>query len=371
VKVLHVVASGKRRGAEVFASDLVRTLRDAGMDQRVAVLRGEGSPAVAYEAPVSVLATRGSSRPVAGIKIRSLRGLRRLVDRWGPDVIQAHGGEPLKYAIPAALGRRRPPVVYRRIGSAPEEIARGARRLLWGGLMRRAARVIAVAEILNREMVGTFGVPPERVVTIPNGVDPARLEPILGREASRDRLGCEEHTPIVLSLGALVWEKDPLGQVEIAAGLARRGARFVMLLAGDGPLRAEVQAGIAREGLEDRVRLLGVREDVADLLAASDVLVLASRSEGMAATVIEAGRAGLPVVAYGVGGVPEVVQDGMTGAVVAAGDVEAMVERLERLLQDADERSRMGAAARSFCERFDIDRVGALYRAVYEELVRG
>lgn len=371
MKVLHVIASGKRRGAEVFASDLVRTLRDAGLNQRVAVLRSEGIPAVEYEAPVSVLAPRGTSRPLIGMQVRSLRGLRRLVDGWRPDVIQAHGGEPLKYAITAALGRRRPPVVYRRIGSAPEEIARGARRLVWGGLMRRADRVIAVAEILHREAVGTFRVPAERVVTIPNGVDPARLRPILGREGTRGALGCDEQTPIVLSLGALVWEKDPLGQVEIAARLARLGVRFLMLLAGDGPLRADVQAAIAREGLEDRVRLLGVREDVADLLVASDVLILASRSEGMAATVIEAGMAGVPVVAYGVGGIPEVVQDGVTGSVVALGDVEAMADRVAWLIGDEDGRVRIGEAARSFCARFDIDRVGASYRAVYEEVVRG
>jgi glycosyltransferase involved in cell wall biosynthesis len=117
--------------------------------------------------------------------------------------------------------------------------------------------------------------------------------------------------------------------------------------------------------------MLGSRSDVADLLAASDALLLASRSEGMPGCVIEAGMAGLPVVSYAVAGVPEVVVDGMTGFTVAPGDLHTLAHRIATLLGDPDLRSRLGEAARDRCERtFGISAIASRYLAVYEEVLR-
>lgn len=369
MRVLHVVASGRRRGAEVFASDLVRVLNDAGVSQWVAVLRS-GDIAVPFGASITSLSSNSRQVPVVRIDPTTLQGLRSLVSSWKPDVVQAHGGEPLKYSIAVKLGRGGPPVVYRRIGSAPDEIARGPRRAVYGGLMRRAARVIAVAEVLRREAVEMFRVPPERVVTIPNGVDPTRLRPAKGRENTRRELGIPSSAHVVLSLGALVWEKDPMAQLEIAARLAREDPEFVYLMAGDGPLRGEVEAAARRADLDGRIRLLGVRDDVADLLAATDVLLFASCSEGMAASVIEAGMAGVPVAAFSVGGIPEVVEDGVTGLLAERGDVAGLAARASRLLAESDLRADMGRAAAEVCSRFDIATIGKRYLAEYEGLVR-
>jgi len=135
-----------------------------------------------------------------------------------------------------------------------------------------------------------------------------------------------------------------------------------------------VEAAVRAANLQDRVVLLGFREDVPDLMAAADVLLFASREdgmEGMPAVLIEAGMSGLPVVAYGIGGVPEVVVDGETGVVVRSGDVEALATAAAGLLGDPDRGSRFGAAARDRCERFDIRAVAPRYLAVYRELAEG
>jgi glycosyltransferase involved in cell wall biosynthesis len=261
--------------------------------------------------------------------------------------------------------------VYRRIGSAPEEIARGPRRAAYGWLMRRADRIVAVADALRREVVRTFRVPSARVVTIPNGVDPARLVPTRGREAVRAELGLAPDAPVLLSLGALVWEKDPMTQLEVAERIRRVDPRAVLLMVGDGPMRGEVEAAIAARGPDGPVRLLGTREDVADVLAASDALLFASCSEGMAATVIEAGMAGLPVAAFAVGGIPEVIRDGVTGMLADPGDVDRLTDAALRLLRDPALRARMGSAARAASSGFDIREIGERYLAVYEDLVRG
>jgi glycosyltransferase involved in cell wall biosynthesis len=359
MRILHLIATGQRRGAEVFASDLIAALHAPGLDQRVAVLHGGPPWAVRFGAPASPLGAR--RRP---LDPGAVAGLRRLLRDWRPDLVQAHGGEPLKYAALAPGA----PIVYRRIGSL-SWLSSGPRRLLYGRLVRRAARVVAVAESVRDETVAGFGLDPGRVVTIPNGVDPGRLAPARGRAATRADLGIDQRATVVLSLGALTWEKDPLGHLAASAPALRRRPDLVHLFAGAGPLRAELAAAAAREGLDRRVLLLGSRGDVGDLLAASDLLLFASRTEGMPASLIEAGVAGLPVAGVALPGVPEVVEPGLTGLLVEPGDGDGLAAALERLAGDRGLRAAMGAAARSRClERHGIDAIARAYLELYREV---
>jgi glycosyltransferase involved in cell wall biosynthesis len=173
----------------------------------------------------------------------------------------------------------------------------------------------------------------------------------------------------VLSLGALTWEKDPLGHLEVTAPLLRRQPHVVHLFAGDGPLRAELEAAAANDGLGARVLVLGSRDDVGDLLAASDLLLFASRTEGMPASLIEAGMAGLPVAGTALPGVPEVVEHGTTGLLVPPGDRDNLRGAVARLLADRSLRAAMGDAARDRClARHGIDPIAAAYRRVFEEV---
>jgi glycosyltransferase involved in cell wall biosynthesis len=364
MRVLHVVATGQRRGAEIFTADLVGALDDAGVDQRVAVLRAGGGLAIRYRAPTTPLGGAARGMPGMRMGLSGLRALRRLIRQWDPDVVQAHGGEALKHAILAAGARV--PVVYRRIGSTPRSIARGPRRGAYRLLMRRAARVVAVAEAVREETIEVFRLPPAQVVTIPNGVDARRLAATRGRAAARQALGIPADAEVVLSLGALTWEKDPLVHVEVAGRVLAERPGAWHLMVGDGPLRGDVQAAIGQNGTSGRVRLLGARGDVGDLLAASDVLLFASCSEGMPATVIEAGIAGVPVAGYAVAGVSEVVESGTTGLLAPSGDVQRLRGHVMDLLADAGRRGAMGAAARERClARFDIAAVAPRYLEVY------
>jgi glycosyltransferase involved in cell wall biosynthesis len=248
-------------------------------------------------------------------------------------------------------------------------VSTGPKRAFYARLVRRAARVVAVAASVRAETIDAFGLPPRQVVTIPNGVDPRRLEPVRGRDATRVTLGVASRATVVLSLGALSWEKDPLGHLAATAPLLGRRPEAVHLFAGDGPLRADLEAAAGREGLQGRVLVLGSRDDVGDVLAASDLLLFASRTEGMPASVIEAGMGGLPVAGMALTGVPEVVEDGVTGLLVPPGDHDALRAAVGRLLEDPWLRASMGDAARVRCrDRYGIAAVAAAYRAVYEEL---
>ena len=223
VRVLHVVATNERRGAELFAADLVRSLREDGFEQRVAVLRAAEGSVASFEAPTHAL---GGARPAVRFGIARAKALRRLVRGWGPQVVQAHGGEALKYSVPAALGSGIP-VVYRRIGSAHPWVTDAARRGLYGWLIRRADLVIGVSELVRRETVDVYGVRLDRTLVVPNGVDPDRVRASRTRDEVRASLGVGLDAPLLLSVGALTWEKDPLALLDVAGRVLDQSRRRV------------------------------------------------------------------------------------------------------------------------------------------------
>jgi glycosyltransferase involved in cell wall biosynthesis len=372
LRILHVVASGKRRGAEVFASDLVRGLEDEAVSQHVAVIRGD-VPEVVFDAPCAFLGDGRGRLPGLGVSPRAFRNLRALIRAYEPDLVQAHGGEALKYATTTLL-RRGPQVVYRRIGGAPGRLKGGIRRTAYGAIMRRADRIVAVADDVRRETVNLFGISPGKVVTIPNGVDLTRLAVTRSRNEIRRDLGIPPGTHVIVSMGAITWEKDPLAHLRVTARVARDVGKVAHVWVGDGPMREELSAAAAREGLDDRrLLMLGNRTDVADVLTGADVFLFASRAdgmEGMPATVIEAGIAGIPVAGYAVAGVPEVVVDGATGFLVPPGDVDGLAERVVKLLGDDKGRRMIGESARTRCiGRFDIRTVAPRYLSLYKEML--
>lgn len=369
LRILHVVDTRQLRGAEVFASDLIRALEGAGVHQRVCVLRDSGGEAVRYDARVHVLGSNGWTAPRVRIRPRAVLALRRLVTQWRPDVVQVHGGESLKHTIPATLGRR-DPVVYRKIGQTPGDAIGTLRRAGYTELMRRTARVVSVADSIRREVIVTFRLPADRVITIPNAVDPSRMKTVRSEQETRRILGIPPTSPVILSLGALTWEKDPLSHVEIGARVLRSRPDAIHIIAGDGPLRLEVAATIQRHGLNGRTRLLAARDDAPGLLAITDVLLLASRTEGMPACAIEAGMMGVSVAAYAIAGIPDVVVDGVTGRLAPRGDVDRLASCVYELLGNPEVSRALGEAARERClARFDIEAIAPKYLQVYEEIL--
>lgn len=368
VRLLHVVATGQRRGAEMFASDLVGALAEIGrFEQEVVMLHGPWPSAVAYAAPVSPLRSGGRRLPGLRVDIATLRSLRAAVRRFEPDIVHAHGGEAFKHAAIATGGRAR--LLYRRIGTAPPEIRRGPRRTVHAALLRRSDRIVAVAETVRRETVEVFGIRGDRVLAIPRGIDARRLRSERGRVGLRAELGIPSSAPVVLALGALSEEKDPLAHLDLCETVSRSFPDVVHVFAGDGPMRRALEDAVAARGLRERVRVLGSRNDVGDLLDASDLMVLASRTEGMPGCVIEAGMSGLATVAFGVGGVSEAIADEETGYVVPPGDHLALANRVLELLKDDERRESMGRAASERCRAmFDIASVARRYADVYADV---
>jgi glycosyltransferase involved in cell wall biosynthesis len=168
-------------------------------------------------------------------------------------------------------------------------------------------------------------------------------------------------------IARFVTQKDHMLLIE---ALSRIDREWRLLLVGDGPLRAKVEEAISKQGFEPRVECLGDRSDVAGLLASSDLCVLATKWEGLPLSILEAMRAGLPVVATDVGGVREAVTDGVTGYLTRPGDVDGMSGRITELLASKTLLKSMGAAARARYERdFDVQTMARATWALYREVL--
>lgn len=210
-----------------------------------------------------------------------------------------------------------------------------------------------------------------KIRLVPNGVDTEcyRADPA-ARCSLRDAMKVD-NLLVWIAVGRLMLPKDYPTMLQAFARLARERPAVVLLIVGDGPLRSEMEQLARILGVAERVRFLGIRQDVPDLLNAADAYVMSSAWEGMPMVLLEAHAAGLPVAATDVGGNREVVANGLTGYLVPPKDPEALARAMLRLMDlSAEERSRMSTAARSrIVANFSLDHVVDLWEDLYRELL--
>jgi glycosyltransferase involved in cell wall biosynthesis len=242
------------------------------------------------------------------------------------------------------------------------------RRLLDRELIGRWSDVfVAVSREDRRKMIELERVPAERIRFIPNGIAPRTPTP--GRDL-RAELGVGS-APLVGAVGALRAQKAYDVLIRAAAGLRESYPDLRVLIAGEGPEKPRLEALVRELGLGEVIMMLGRRLDVPDMLAALDVAVCASHYEGSPLAVMEYMEAALPIVATRVGGVPDLIEDGVHGVLVEPGDPGALAEALGSLLGDRARASTLGARARERRRReFDLDVMVHNFEALYEELLR-
>ena len=331
-----MVPSELGRGAQVYLGALC-TLLDGAPDEHLITTifasdRSDDAPLASHHR----LAIPSGRLRRAGFDPRALVALTRHLRRLRPALIVAHGGEAMKYA---ALSPTPAPLVYYRIGTSAPAARQGWRRILYRTLARRLAAVAAVSEATAAEAREQLGLESERVTVVANGRDPADYP-------TPPAAGTGPALRLVF-VGHLTAGKRPHRFVDLVAALRERGVAVEATMIGGGPLLGEMRAAAGAQGID----VLGQRDDVATLLGGFSVLVFTSApaGEGMPGVLIEAGMAGLAVVATDVPGAREVIEQGVTGFVVPVDDHRALVEAVGRLGDDPDLRSAMGAAGRRRC----------------------
>lgn len=286
------------------------------------------------------------------------------VRRIRPDILHGH---MVHSNLLARLGRA--------LLSVPSAIAtvhstdEGGRSRMW--LYRLTERfgsvTTSVSEAGQRMHLAARASSPGRIVVLPNGIDQERFRPSPeARERVRRELSCGQQTFVWLSVTRFAPPKDPLTLIKAFAALPQGGELW---LVGQGTEKERSLSLVRELSLGDRVRFLGVRADIPDLLSASDVFVLSSLSEAMPIALLEAASAERPCISSDVGAVRDLVWDNETGLVVPPGDAEALRAAMERMLGlGAAERQQMGALGRRRVgERYGLQAVVDRWEGLYLE----
>ncbi len=293
--------------------------------------------------------------------------LARVVTRFAPDVVHAHDPHAVAMASLAlsmsGSGPKPPLVASRRV----DFHLKGNALSRWK--YRQVDRFICASNVIGAMLVHD-GVPPERVVTVHEGIDLAHIE-AAPRADIHGEFWLPHHAPVVGNIAALVPHKGQRHLVEAAALVLRKVPDTHVLIAGEGELRDALTHQIRERHLEKHVILTGFRPDVLSLLKGFDLFVMSSVTEGLGTSILDAMACGKAVVATTAGGIPEVVIDRVTGLLVAPRDDQALAEAIIRLLGDPDLRDRMGAAGLARVrEHFSAERMVRDTAAVYEQVVQ-
>lgn len=213
-------------------------------------------------------------------------------------------------------------------------------------------------------------VPHHKIRYIPNGVDTERFKPNPeGRFKIRRELGVDGF--VWLAVGRLDSPKDYPNMFRAFAQVVQKDSNTVLLIAGDGPLRKDMEVLAQKMGIEERVRFLGIRRDIPQLMNAADAYVMSSSWEGMPNVLLEASASGLPIVATDVGGNGEIVLDGETGFLVPLKDPDQLAQAMLRLMSlPQEERKHMGEKARRNVEdNFALEKIVDRWEKLYYELL--
>jgi len=367
LKILQVSSARAFGGGERHLADLARGLSERGHEVFAALppsspLRDKLDPIP----PRSVF-----TLPLLGaLDLTSAARLARLARNHEIEIIHAHVARDYP---PAALAARLAPrarlVITRHVLFPLGRIHRRA--------LANVARVIAVSETVARSLRAQQIFPADKIRVVTNAVDLRRFDEARTRSGREPRARQQSQGPLCVGIvGELSEVKGQEDFVRAAAVIAARfgegeGVEFVIVgedASRAGENRARIEKLVAELGLTKQVRLLGRRDDVADVLASLDVLVSASRTESFGMAMAEASACGVPVVATATEGAREIVADGLTGLIVPIGDAQALAAAVISLLQDGPRRLALGARARESARaRFGLGRMIEATERVYAE----
>ncbi len=316
----------------------------------------------AAAAGIDVVETGAGAFPVAAV-----RALLRTIARRRPAVVGLHSSRSHTVGTLARLlsGPGRPLfVVTRRVDFPPSRGFFGRFKYVRG-----ADAYLAISRAVRQALVAA-GVPAGRIRLVHSGVEPPVVPPG-AREAVRRELGIGTGAPVLGVVAALVDHKGHRYLLEAMPAVLDAFPETVLLVAGAGALREELESQARALGLAGgAVRFLGHRSDIPRLLGALDLFVMPSKLEGLGTAIVDAVLAGVPVVATRAGGIPELIEDGETGLLADVRSPESLARRIVQALADPDLRARLADRARRVARtRFTADAMVEATLAAYRDLL--
>lgn len=389
MRIVFVALDFKPRhgGVAELTHRLALELHAAGDD--VTVLARAAPGAAAFDGAVPYRIVRSDAGLDDPSRLARVREISDAVQRVDGEVLVVNHLEPLGvHGLLAARWRRLPLVlmthgteVNRRDGhgGGSRAILSESRGRFWKGVALRGATVVTCSSRFTADRVIRWGVAPGRVRVVHPGADPVEEGDCAGRRGAwRAHLGVPPEAPLALFLGRLIRRKGPDVLVRAFAEARTQAPGALLLVVGDGPMRAELRTEAEDMGLSSSVRFLGEvnEEEKEGLLCATDVLALPSREmddgdvEGFGIVLLEAAARGIPTLAGRSGGIPEAVEDGRTGLLVDGASASEVAEGLGVLLSDPERARLMGSEARERVRNeASWSAAGAAFRAACREAI--
>ena len=386
IKVLRVIARLNVGGPALHVAYLSAGLADRGYDTTlVAGKVGAGEESMAFVAEqrgVRIETLDDLHREIAPLRdLRTILRLARLIRSERPTILHTHTAKAGAVGRIAALlaGDARPPVI---VHTFHGHVLRGyfnpaltaAFRLLEQLLARVATKLVAVSPEVRDDLVALGVAPAAKFAVVRLGIElDERVDyDEEGRKATRRLLGIPPDAFVVGWIGRMTAVKRTDDIARTLQALVERGVDGYLCLVGDGPDRTRLERRMHELGVAKRCLFVGYQENVARFYDAMDVLLLTSVNEGTPVSVIEALAAGRPVVATRVGGVSDVVRDGVDGFLAEVADVESLAARLAELAGDPELRTRMGNAGRAHVvDRYAVERLVDDIDRLYRSLLPG
>ena len=303
--------------------------------------------------------------------------LARVIKKEKPDLIHLHGFKTGFLGRAAALGFPRIPLVLtvHNYYAHPEQscIPFILFQLMEKVLSRRVNRIIAVSEALKKNLTGTLGIGEEKITKIYNGIQHEVYQNNGdGGTQFKTELGIPQGVPLVGTTARLAPQKGLETLLEAARITLDQGKDCFFLVAGEGPVKEELENQVNRLNLGENVLFLGRINNVAEFLSCLDIFVLPSISEGLSISLLEALAAKKPVVASRVGGIPEIVIDGVTGSLVPPGDPVSLASRIIENLDHPEHSALMGIqGSQRVKEYFNLEDMVKKTEKIYKELWHG
>lgn len=363
LRILHIMPTLTVGGAEQMAAHLMIGLSQTHTVGAVGLFPEANSPVERRLAHADIPQWHLNKR--AGFDPGMFSALSRVFREFRPHVVHTHMAVQ-RYVFPILLANRSVAAVHTIHNLAEHETDVFGRLVHWFAFRSRVLP-IGISQEVAASIARFYGMPCKTV--IPNCIPVEQYSDSSATRAHwRESQGLAADAVVFTSVARLEPQKNPLLALKALSTLSDPRAHLLIL--GEGSLQEQVATYVRSNDLAGRVHLLGKQNNIPSMLAASDVFVLGSDWEGNPLAVMEAMAAALPVIATGVGGVPELVRDGEDGILVRAGDWSAFAEAMRALLDDPQKRTAMGAAAqtRAFSE-FRVERMVQRYADLYQEAV--
>ncbi|MBU2501073.1 glycosyltransferase [bacterium] len=374
LRVAQLIETLGTGGAEKLAVEIARARAASGDDSHLIILRRAGDLAAKVPDSVSLHVLGldpGNPLSLAGA-VGRLTSLCRHLEL---DALQTH--LPLANFFGLTLAWRGVVRVFPTVhnnrefsyGNAANPVRRRLRRWAYRRLTVHGAAMIAVSDAVKAAMAAELGLQGRdlnRLIVVPNGVVIPEPTGSQDRQRRRREFGVEGEEVLIVGVGRLSEQKNFGDLLMALASLGPGAPAWRCVIAGGGPQEMQLRDQAGQLGLDSRLTLAGRIDDVNRLLAAGDIFCLPSLWEGLPLALLEAMAAGLPVAAYGIDGVKDVITDGRQGLLVPTGDHAGLGRVLERLMADGDLRRTLGREARQLVkERHGMERVNAHLGRIY------